>query len=179
LTIKIREKTRVENRTPNPEIRFPNPEHRTPNPEARMNGLPPHVMKKLASHFEGFDLDRIRILAGIPRYVRMFAAIEPSAYASGHVLYFSEGAYDPRSEEGIALIGHEVTHSRQYAEFGTWRFRLKYLGDYLKNRMKGMTAAEAYRSVSFEKEARRMQSLILGDLRAQSGGTVPRPDFPS
>ena len=141
-----------------------------------MNGLPRHVKKKLKSHFKGFDLDRIQIRTGIPRHVRMFAAIEPRAYASGSILYFSEGVYDPRSKAGIALIGHEVTHCRQYAEFRTWRFRLRYLGHYLKNRMKGMTPADAYESIPFDQEARRMQSLILSDLHVRSGRQVPHRD---
>jgi hypothetical protein len=142
----------------------------------RMNVLPQHVKKKLAMHFEEFDLDRIQIRTGIPRLVRMFAAIEPKAYASGNNLYFSEGVYDPRSEEGIALIGHEVTHSRQYAEFGTWRFRIRYLGYYLNNRMKGMTPADAYESIPFEKEACRVQILIRNDLHAKSAKPVPHRD---
>jgi len=141
-----------------------------------MNGLPGHVKKQLASHFKGFDLDRIQIRTGIPRHVRMFAAIEPRAYASGSILYFSEGVYDPRSEAGIAFIGHEVTHSRQYAEFGAWRFRLRYLGHFFKNRMKGMNPVDAYESIPFEHEARRMQSLIRNDLHAKSAKPVPHRD---
>jgi hypothetical protein len=106
--------------------------------------------------------------------VRLFAAIEPLAYTSGNVLYFSGGAYDPRSEAGIALIGHEVAHSRQYAESGKWRFRLKYLSCYLRNRMKGMNSLESYESIPFEEEARRIQNLIHDDLENRSGRRFSR-----
>jgi hypothetical protein len=137
-----------------------------------MNGLPQHVRSKLASHFQGFDLDGIEIRHGIPRHVRMFAAVEPVAYASGNILYFSDGAYDPRSERGIALIGHEVAHSMQYAESGKWRFRMKYLGHYVRNRMRGMAARESYESIPFEEEARRIQNRIQEDLLGISGRRV-------
>jgi len=143
-----------------------------------MNGLPRHVKNQLSSYFRGFNLDGIEIRAGIPRLVRMFAAVEPRAYASKNVLYFSDGVFDPLSDRGIALIGHEVAHSRQYAETGTWRYRLRYLGHYLRNRLKGMCAAEAYESIPFEEEARRIQDLIRKDLLAVSAGRL-RSDTPA
>jgi len=51
---------------------------------------------------------------GIPAYVPG----DPLAYTEGNTLYFKEGKYDPYSVQGLSDIGHELTHSQQYAQLG-------------------------------------------------------------
>jgi hypothetical protein len=114
------------------------------------------VKHTLAAFFPDLNLSRIRVREGIPWYVRG----DPLAYADRNRLYFRPGAYRPDAIEGMALIGHELMHSRQYRELGTWRFRMRYLASYFRNRLRGMSAREAYLEIPFEIEARAVEEQI-------------------
>ncbi len=53
------------------------------------------------------------------------------AFTIGNDLNFQKGFYNPSSATGIALIGHELTHSQQYKGSGsTLAFLSQYLQDY-------------------------------------------------
>jgi hypothetical protein len=127
--------------------------------------LPLEVQQLLAPFFPGFDLSRVRIYEGIPRYVRIGSAIEPIGYTDRNRIYLTPGAYRVDSLEGLALLAHEITHCRQYKEHGTWRFRAKYLLAYFKNRRRGMTGQNAYLSIPFEVEAREIEAKAYAALR--------------
>lgn len=122
--------------------------------------LPPHVKALLAPYFPGLDLDAVRILDGIPPYVLMNA----DAYTDHHKLYFAPGKYDAETPEGIALIGHEVTHYRQYCSYGTWRFRAAYGGCWAREMIARRSWEHAYFWNPFEVEARAMERRIYEDL---------------
>lgn len=51
------------------------------------------------------------------------------------------------------LIKHEEIHLQQIKRYGVRRFYTRYLLEYLENRKTGMSHDEAYREISFEKEA--------------------------
>ena len=51
------------------------------------------------------------------------------------------------------LLWHEVTHVRQMTEAGLLRFGWRYVREYVRNARAGMTSSEAYRNISFEREA--------------------------
>lgn len=125
--------------------------------------LPDHVKKILAPYFPTFDLAQIRIFEGIPFYVTMDA----TAYTDGNHIFFKPGAFDPDSIEGIALIGHEVTHSVQFQTCGKWRFRASYLRNWARQLQTHRTFAHAYFYNEFEVEARAMEQRILDDLLAK------------
>ena len=120
--------------------------------------------QRLAPYYPNFDLNDIEIHEGIPWHVRAFSAIDPAAYTSGNDIYFAPGQYDPKSSAGLALIGHEITHSQQYSEHGTWGFRLKYYKDYKKNLKTGMNEYDAYENIPFEIDAYNKQRKIYNDL---------------
>ncbi|HKX30148.1 MAG TPA: DUF4157 domain-containing protein, partial [Blastocatellia bacterium] len=75
------------------------------------------------------------------------------------------GAYRARSIEGLSLLAHEITHCRQYREYGTWRFRALYLLAYFKNRWRRMSRLDAYLQIPFEIEAREVESEVAGALQ--------------
>ena len=52
-----------------------------------------------------------------------------------------------------ALLRHELEHVRQMGELGLIRFLCRYLGEYVRNRLSGMSSDAAYRNISFEREA--------------------------
>jgi hypothetical protein len=80
--------------------------------------------------------------------------------------------------EGLADIGHELTHSRQSARLGQARFSKRYLQEYFENLYAGMNDFDAYWNISFEIEARKMGGIIQKDLSNLSrdfGGRDPCP----
>jgi hypothetical protein len=128
--------------------------------KSKAESLPDHVKELLAPYFPDFDLDQIRVYEGIPFYVTMDA----SAYTDGNNIFFKPGAYDPDSVEGIALIGHEVTHSVQFHRHGKWRFRARYLTNWGRQFKAHRNLNHAYFYNEFEMEARAMEDRIYSDL---------------
>lgn len=126
-----------------------------------MKGYPPSVIARLA----GTDPERLRGQVGLadldrvplrraPRWmVRTWrgdiaAMTMPWAvYVRAEVLFGDVGRLG-------ALISHELVHVRQWQEHGYWRFLSRYAADYLRGRRAGLSHAEAYRSIGFEREAR-------------------------
>src|SRR5262245_3273695 len=96
--------------------------------------LPPDAAQLLAPFFPGFDLSRVRIHEGIPRYI-VGGAI---GYADRDDIYFAPGTYRFDTPGGLALTAHEIAHCQQYRRHGAWRFRARYLAAYLRNRLRGM-----------------------------------------
>ena len=54
---------------------------------------------------------------------------------------------------GDILINHEMIHITQIKKLGVLRFYFHYIREYFSGRQKGLNHHEAYRSISFEKEA--------------------------
>ncbi|HEX6044941.1 MAG TPA: DUF4157 domain-containing protein [Pyrinomonadaceae bacterium] len=154
-----------------PQDPVPQPPPEPPEPGQPLSQC---VKNRLRPYFPGVDLDKIRIHSGIPSYV----VGDNLAYTDGNDIYFKEGLYDPNSVQGLADIGHEVTHSEQYAKLGTLKFRAQYLGEYANNVHSGMDHQTAYESISFEVEARKKAAIIskdLSNLMKQVGGREPCP----
>jgi len=128
--------------------------------------LPEEVVALLTPFFPGFDLSRIRICDGIPRY--LFG--DPVGYANRYRIYFAPGAYRVDTIEGLALIAHEVAHCVQYHKHGAWRFRARYLAAYFKNRWRGMNHLRAYRNIPFEIEAREVEEQVYRALKTLQAG---------
>ncbi len=135
--------------------------------------LPLEVQQLLAPFFPGFDLSRVRIFEGIPRYVSIRAAAVPIGYTDGWRIYLAPGYYRVDSLDGLALIAHELVHSRQYHEFGKWIFRARYLSAYVQNLRQGMTRKAAYEQIPFEIEAREVERQVFSALlQIQSNFTI-------
>lgn len=60
-------------------------------------------------------------------------------------------SHEPHEE----LYNHERIHCDQIRRDGVFRFYGRYLWEYFSNRRKGMRKDEAYRHISYEKEAYR------------------------
>lgn len=127
------------------------------------------MQELLQRYFRGFDLSQIEVHDGLPPWVRDGVG----AITLGNDIYFAPGTYDPGSVEGIALIGHEITHSVQRAMQGRWEFYRDYLGDYVEERLNGVPDWQAYRSIDAEQEAYAKQEYIANDLRSIFGDKNP------
>lgn len=128
--------------------------------QTKAHPLPAHVQELLAPYFPTLDLAQIRVHEGIPWYVTMDA----TAYTDGNNIFFKPGAFDPDSLAGIALIGHEVTHSVQFQTHGKWRFRTRYLTNWGRQYKEHRDFNHAYYYNEFEIEARAMEDRIYQDL---------------
>lgn len=110
----------------------------------------------LSPYFSGADLDSAVLHDGhVPWYLpRRFVGI-----VRGVDIYFRAGAYDSTTAEGIALLGHELTHVVQYRTGMTvWRYLCESLRGYYR--------------CKYERAAFAMQARILRDLTEQ-GAPAP------
>jgi hypothetical protein len=87
------------------------------------------------------------VTIGFPWWMRPFLRKGVVAITLGRRIWIRP---DARSD---ALLRHELTHVRQMRELGILRFGWRYLREYLRNRVGGMAADDAYRNISFEREA--------------------------
>ncbi len=65
----------------------------------------------------------------------------------------------PCQEIPLTLLAHEVAHTVQFRRDGWAPFLLRYVGEYLLGRAKGQNHYEAYRSISYEREAREVEEV--------------------
>jgi hypothetical protein len=136
----------------------------TRDPSSFADGAPPppELVARLAPFFPGFDLGRLRLHRGTPRFVpRRFRA-----YTSGCRVFLGAGRCDPASDDDTVLLAHEAAHAAQYERLGAWRFRWRYLLEYARGRLRGLSRDAAYRAISFEREARALERRVRAALRA-------------
>jgi len=137
--------------------------------------LPEVVQEILAPFLTGLDIGALRI-HHMPWYVVALSG-DADAMTIGNRIYFNEGQYQPNSLEGLALIGHEATHSLQYKMHGSAaNFIQRYTIEYFRNRANGATAEEglvrgmrpfeAYEETSTEQGSRAIQEAVHQELRA-------------
>ena len=91
--------------------------------------------------------ERAIVRIGFPWWMRPFLMRGVAAITIGRRIWIRAG------EESEALLRHELTHVRQMRDLGVIRFLWRYLGEYVRNRLGGMSAVDAYRNISFERES--------------------------
>lgn len=85
---------------------------------------------------------------GFPWWMRPFLFRDVLALTIGRRIWIAPDV--PAMEP---LLRHEMAHVRQMAEHGVLPFLWKYLGEYVRNRRRGMTHHQAYLAIPFEVEA--------------------------
>lgn len=130
--------------------------------------LSEETVAALQPFFPELDLRRVAVRIGVPWPVRVFGAVAPAAFAGPRRLYFKAGHFDPETVVGLAIIAHELKHVEQYRRLGTVRFVVAYVREYLGNRRAGLSRAEAYRSVSFEREAYEFEAHVRAVLEERA-----------
>jgi YD repeat-containing protein len=123
---------------------------------------------KGAGEFRGLDLNEIDIYEGLPEEITRFAVIDVAAITLANSIYFAPGQYSGNLD-GIELIAHELTHVKQWRLNGQIGFAAAYLSEYRKNRKAGMSEADAYANISFEKQAAEYAANIKEAIRKQYG----------
>jgi RHS repeat-associated protein len=107
------------------------------------------------------NLSGVRTHSGL--FARLLSGIAGGPITFGQNIFLdraSSSAYESKSAEGIALIGHEVTHTIQYADQGFISFLIKYIEEYRANRAAGLNPQAAYEAISFEVSADEVQRLL-------------------
>ncbi len=84
-----------------------------------------------------------------PRFVKILTG----NFARAITLYPLVFVRDKTDREDAVLLNHEAIHLRQQREWLVLPFYLCYLTEYLLGRLRGCSHYEAYRYISFEKEA--------------------------
>lgn len=163
------------------------PQNPYPSPKPQPAPLPgqpltPCNKSRLAPYFPGVDLDKVRIRFGFDSLTKFTGGVlnavgiqvlnGATAITVGNFITFrSRSDYNPDSIQGMGDIGHEITHvgQEQAGRFGDFQ----YIREYLNNRSLGMSDYQAYRNISTEREAFKMQDTIkkdLENLKTQLGG---------
>lgn len=111
-----------------------------------------------------FDSDSVTV-AKLPQLLEGVLGDGVHAITLGSKIFVQSDRFDAvvRGEEP-ELIAHELVHVAQWRRYGRLGFLAKYLSDYTRLRLLGLTHGQAYRGIGFEhaafKESKRMVEII-------------------
>ena len=88
---------------------------------------------------------RARVRYRFPWWLRPFLVDGVIGITIGRRVYIESSS--------VAHLRHELAHVRQIVANGFIRFYWRYAVEYVRNRRAGMSSHEAYRNISFEREA--------------------------
>lgn len=91
----------------------------------------------------------------------------------GPHMVFNRGEWRPDTAAGMALIAHELMHSRDARALGLGTFVMRYGTELLRNLWNGMTMRDSYLHVSFERDAYEFQAEVFNDMT----GIFPETEF--
>lgn len=120
------------------------------------------------------NLDDIRVHMGIPDWIakgaETFGGVIPGAVTIGNDIYYNPANYNPSTVEGLAELGHELTHVQQYNAIGDDIFMTKYIGEYIMNGFR------YGRGMDLENKASHVEDLLKTSI-PQRFGNDPCKDF--
>ena len=134
-------------------------------------GLPEQAIRLLQPFFPRLNLRRVHVDDSSPYSQWLIGQAGAGGLTVGNHIYFARGAYEPATVDGLALIGHELTHVQQYQDRGRAGFFWRYGTDYLRNRLNARQEPyQAYEDIRAEQEAYQMEARI----RRELAGKVPQ-----
>lgn len=110
---------------------------------------------RLAGALPRIDPGRVPVRSA-PRWFRAVWAPGIRAVAMPWAVYLHPGLLDRPLADLGPLVVHELTHVEQWRRLGPVGWARRYLGEYLRNRVRGAGHAGAYRAIGLEVEARAM-----------------------
>lgn len=96
---------------------------------------------------------RARIRVGFPFLLAPFLRRSVLAITLGRTVWIHPRVLERGPDALKLLVEHELVHVAQYQRDGFFPFLLRYLSEYLRGRWMGRSHYEAYRAVSYEREA--------------------------
>lgn len=124
-------------------------------------GIDPALLRH---HLRRVDPDRTTVRVA-PAWFRMLWAKGIVAVCMPWSIYVHPEIME-RFERGdrvdsiATLMAHELTHLEQYRRLGLIRHTIRYVGDYLLGRRRGLRHWDAYRAIGLEREARHVAAVI-------------------
>lgn len=116
--------------------------------------------RQMAEVAPAVDPERLLVREARPWFERLvLRGVE--AIALPYVVYVRPRTYTRSRAEIARLVIHEVIHVNQWREEGYLRFAGRYVADYLRGRVRGLSHGDAYRAIGYEAEARRLTSRLL------------------
>ena len=133
--------------------------------------VPPCVRKLLSPYFPKLDFDSVNLHNMVP------LPADVVGFTWDNDVFITPSQYDIHSALGIALIGHELTHVQDFQLLGKNGFAALYGINFgINYYFNGNNFDQAYRDVSFERDARAMEAKIHDDLYKKFGlGGDPCP----
>lgn len=126
--------------------------HNFPAIEAlEAGGIDPSTLARVAPLV---DPERLLVREARPWFERI-ALRNSAAIALPYVVYMRASVYTRPRVQLTRLVIHELVHVNQWREEGYVHFVLSYVGQYLRERLRGRAHDEAYRAISYEVNARR------------------------
>lgn len=120
---------------------------------------------KLSEEIEGALVSTgARIRMGFPWWLRPWMARDVAGITLGRRIFLTKGIVARTNGEVDALLRHELVHVRQTIRLGLLRFLVLYLGEYVRNLSRGMSLSDAYRNISFEREACAAETMSSEDV---------------
>ena len=117
-------------------------------------GIPSNLASRLGAEFAP-ELDRCRLHGG--RLASLLTTVAgANAIVFGRRVFLSKSAsacVADAAQDATRLLAHELSHVAQYRRFGAAAFLGRYVGEYLRGRLDGLDHRQAYRAISFEREA--------------------------
>lgn len=110
-------------------------------------------LEVLRSHLAPVDPERVNVL---PASILMRSLWRKGIQGQTHgrLVFVDPGVLHGEPDRLARLVIHELVHVRQYKAAGYLRFTLSYIREYVKGRLSGKTARQAYLDISAEREAR-------------------------
>ncbi|MGI9528333.1 MAG: eCIS core domain-containing protein [Acidimicrobiia bacterium] len=120
----------------------------------------------VAAGLSRFDLasDSVTV-ARMPRLMETMLGSGVHAITLGSRIFVASDRYDGVVQGSEPeLIAHELLHVEQWRRHGKLGFLSRYLSDYVRLRILGLTHAQAYHGIGFEhvafKESKRMVEIL-------------------
>lgn len=120
----------------------------------------------VAAGLTQFDLvsDSVTV-SRMPRLMEVILGAGVHAITLGSSIFVAPDRYEAVVEGSEPeLIAHELVHVEQWRRHGKLGFLSRYLSDYVRLRILGLTHAQAYHGIGFEhmafKESKRMVEIL-------------------
>lgn len=150
---------------------------------AETGGSSKRLNPRLVAFFKAVykeDFSNVKLVEGsIPDTVTSAANAE--AVTFGSTVLFEKGKLDQNSEEGVALIGHELSHVQDYRRMGVVKFLDTYTAEHDRYMEAGDSDKEAYKKISTEKSAFWRENILknLMEKNPDFAKRLTRTDFAS
>ena len=104
-------------------------------------------------------LDLTAVVIGpAPSWMRRLWRGPVAAMTLGNRVFLKSDDFSP--EQLRRLLVHEFVHVRQWQLAGSLRFLRRYLGDYVRGRLRGLDHQAAYSRIRYETEARHIADAV-------------------